>query len=107
MVESRMRTEWEETWYHDNCQELDLPCPVTNNPKSYVHPTFVLVKYIFCILPSWAPLVWVVNGKSLRGYGLSNSSLNTSNESFKTNSLDKSSLADSSDSRTDQVHLRA
>ena len=106
MYESRMRSKWEETWYHDNCQDLNLPCPLTASPNVYIHPALLLLKYILFIIPAWAPLIWVVNGKALRGWGLnSNSSISTSNESFKTNSLDKSSISGSNDSRHDHIHF--
>ena len=105
MYESRMQTKWEETWYHNNCHALNLPCPVTASPNAYIHPAILLLKHILFIIPAWAPLIWVVNGKALRGWGLnSNSSLSTSNESFKTNSLEKSSIR-SDDSRTDHMHF--
>ena len=108
MYESHMKPSWEETWFHDNCAELGLPCPKTTSPDAYMHPALILLKYILFIIPAWAPLIWVVNGKALRGWGLnSNSSLSTSNESFKTNSLDKSSLTGSHNSRHDRIHLAA
>ena len=106
--ESRMKNTWEETWYHENCRNLGVPCPHTISPGVYMHPVIMLIKYILLIIPAWAPLIWIVNGKALRGWGInSNSSLATSDESFKTNSLDKSSLSGSQNSRHDQIHSSA
>ena len=97
----------EETWYHDNCLELNLPCPsALPSPNVYIPPLYLTAKYMMLIMPAWAPLVWVVNGKSLRGWGMNstrnqpevtNASDTTSQESFEKSSV----LSNSRNSRTD------
>ena len=95
----------EETWYHDNCQALHLPCPsALSSPNVYIKPLYLTVKYMMLIMPAWAPLVWVVNGKSLRGWGMNSNSNQNSNASDTTSqeSFEKSSvLSNSRNSRTD------
>lgn len=94
----------EETWYHDVCEEYGLPCPqVIESPNEYVHPLLLTTKYILPILPSLAPLVWIINGKSLRGWGIpSNISDTTSEESYNQTS---EKLSNSQNSRTDSSLL--
>ena len=109
MYLSNKRDDFEETWYHDYCEALGLPCPTIESPNERLSVLLLTVKYTLLIIPAWAPLVWVINGKALRGWGIptvagsivSGSSDTTSQESFKTNSLEKSNSSGSS--RSDRI----
>lgn len=104
MYLSTRRQAHEATWYHDVCEDYGLPCPqVIESPNEYVHPLLLTTKYILPILPSLAPLVWIINGKSLRGWGIpSNISDTTSEESYNQTS---EKLSNSQNSRTDSSLL--
>lgn len=105
MYLTNKRTDFEETWYHENCEELGLPCPTIESPNERLTTLLLTTKYLLLIIPAWAPLVWVIHGKALRGWGIPNQSTSsvvdsdtTSQESFKTNSLEKSNS-----SRSDRI----
>ena len=106
MYLTNQRAAFEETWYHDMCSRLGLPCPTIETPNERLSPLLLTIKYTLLIIPAWAPLVWVINGKALRGWGIptvadSITSDTTSQESFKTNSLEKSNSSGSS--RSDRI----
>ena len=107
MYLSNKQTDFEETWYHDYWEVLGLPCPTIETPNERLSPLLLTVKYTLLIIPAWAPLVWVINGKALRGWGIPTAesvvsgSDTTSQESFKTNSLEKSNSSGSS--RSDRI----
>ena len=87
----------ESTWYHDNCADLGVPCPLGVSRNKYIEPLTVLLRYVFFIIPSWAPMVWLANGKSLRAWGINSDSHSAGIES----SLEDSSLSSSQHSRED------
>jgi len=104
--EANQSDTWEKKFYGDNCDNLFVPCLSDEEAETLSAPSafFIISKYIFLLLPALAPLTWIANEKTIRGWKMSSSaSTLTSSSCVKSNLYhDKSSSFDGNDSRTDQ-----
>lgn len=106
--ESDNQAEWERNFYGENCDDLFVPClndgAVTDNTPSTI---FIISRYLILLMPALAPLTWIANSKTLRGWGFSSgSSTMTSSSCVKSHLIEeKCSLNDSRHDSIEENHL--